>query len=266
MKKSATFYGGEVYLDEVKFVNLNSSDKNVDGLKTGTVNVAFLRTPPSVANSKADKSLGGFDSFIQAGGMLLMNQGVKLTCKDGKPEPLCTGKPDGSDLDHAEHGRRQGPCGGGRGLDPAVINTRVNDGKGLPNNALFDSNFTTEPGCRRRQARCRRGEEVARRGQGGRLRAARSACLCTNQPERVALAQTLETQLKAVGFDVDGPRRHRHGDPDHRDHHQEGLRPRLLGLSIPNDDTAILALVQNFWSASPNNRVGYSEPRVGCRR
>ncbi len=260
MKKSPSFYGGEVYLDEVKFVNLNSSDKNVDGLKTGTVNVAFLRTPPSVANSKADKSLGGFDSFIQGGGMMLMNQGVKLTCKDGKPEPLCVGKPDGQISTTPNTADAKVRAAVAAALDPAVINTRVNDGKGIPNNGLFDSNFSLNPGVagvKPDLAAAKKSlDEAKAAGHPGNIRVA-----CTNQPERVALAQTLETQLKAAGFNTSV-----RADIDTATQIGEIITKRdfdlgCWGMSIPNDDTAILALVQNFWSASPTNRVGYASPQ-----
>ena len=84
--------------------------------------------------------------------------------------------------------------------------------------------------------------------------------LCTNQPERVALAQTLETQLKAVGFDVTA-----RSDLDTAAQITEIVTNKdydiaCWGLSVPNDETAPLSLVQNFWSASPNNRVGYANP------
>ena len=259
MKKSPTFYGGEVYLDEIKFVNLNSSDKGVDGLKTGTVNVAFLRTPPSVFNSKADKTLGGLDSFIQGGGMMLMNQGVKLTCAAGKPEPLCVGKPDGALSTTPNTADAKVRAAVAAALDPAVINTRVNDGKGLPNNALFDSNFSLNPGVAGVKpdavAAKKFLDEAKAAGASGKIRVA-----CTNQPERVALAQILDTQLKAAGFETAV-----RADIDTATQITEITSKRdfdlgCWGMSIPNDDTAILALVQNFWSASPTNRVGYSSP------
>jgi ABC-type transport system substrate-binding protein len=74
----------------------------------------------------------------------------------------------------------------------------------------------------------------------------------------VALAQTVDTQLKAAGFDTNI-----RADIDTATQITEITTKRdfdlgCWGLSMPNDDTAILALVQNFWSQSPTNRVGYS--------
>jgi peptide/nickel transport system substrate-binding protein len=257
MKKSPTYYGGDVYLDEVKFVNLNSSDKNVDALKTGTMNVGFLRSPQSVANATADKTLGGVNSYIQAGGMLLMNQGVKVTCKDGKPDPLCVGKPDGAISSAPNTADAKVRAAVAAAIDPAVINTRVSDGKGIPNNALFDKNFTLNPGVdgvKPDAAAAKKSlDEAKAAGASSKIRLA-----CTNQPERVALAQTVDTQLKAAGFDTNIK-----ADIDTATQITEITTKRdfdlgCWGLSMPNDDTAILALVQNFWSLSPTNRVGYS--------
>jgi peptide/nickel transport system substrate-binding protein len=259
VKADPNYYGGAPYLDTIKFVNLNSSDKNVDGLKTGSLNVAFLRSPQSVTNAAADKTLGGVDNYIQGGGMLLMNQGVKLTCTGGKPDPLCTGQPDGplaTKPNTADAKIRQAVAAA---IDPAVINTRVSDGKGIANNGLFDKNFTTDPGVGGVKpdpaAAKKLVDEAKAAGASGNIRLA-----CTNQPERVALATAVDTMLKAAGMTPTI-----RADIDTATQITEITTKRdfdlgCWGLSIPNDDTAILALVQNFWSASPTNRVGYSSP------
>jgi peptide/nickel transport system substrate-binding protein len=258
LKKSPTYWGGEPYLDEIKFIVL-SSDKGVDGLKTGTVNVAFLRTAVSVDNSKSDKSLGGIDNIIQGGDMLLVNQGIKLTCAGGKPEPLCVGKPDGSITTTPATANAKVRQAVALAIDPAVINTRVNAGKGLPGTALFNKDFSLYPGVegpKADPAAAKKAlDEAKAAGFDGKIR-----ILCTNQPERVTLAQTLETQLKAAGFDVTS-----RTDLDTAAQITEIVTKKdfdiaCWGLSIPNDDTAALSLVQNFWSASPNNRVGYNSP------
>ncbi len=258
LKRSTSWYGGEAYLDTIKFVVL-SSDKGVDGLKTGTVNVAFLRTPVSVANSKAEKATGGIDNVIQAGDLLLVNQGTKLTCKDAKPAPLCTGQPDGQITTKPATANPLVRAAVAAAIDPAVINTRVNDGKALPTTALFQKDFSDTPGVEGIKADPAAAKKLLDQakaaGFDGKIRV-----LCTNQPERVALAQTLETQLKAVGFDVTA-----RSDLDTAAQITEIVTNKdydiaCWGLSVPNDETAPLSLVQNFWSASPNNRVGYANP------
>jgi peptide/nickel transport system substrate-binding protein len=256
MKSDPNYYGGAPYLDTIKFVTL-SSDKGLDGLKTGTINVAFLRTPPTVDASKADKSLGGFDNFIQAGDLLLMNQGVKITCAAGKPEPLCVGQPDGqitTKPNTADPKVRQAVA---LAIDPAVINQRVNEGKGYPSNGMFDKNFSNDPGVPGIKpdpaAAKKLVDEAKAAGYSGVIRLA-----CTNAPERVALAQAVDTMLKAAGFTPQIK-----SDIDVATQITEITSKRdfdlgCWGLSVPNDDTALLSYVQNFWSQSPTNRVGYS--------
>lgn len=256
LKKDPNYWGGEPYLDEVKFIVL-SSDKGLVGLKTGTVNVAFLRTAVTVADAKADKSLAGIDNIIQGGDLLLINQGIKLTCKDGKPEPLCVGKPDGQITTTPATANPKVRQAVALAIDPNVINQRVNEGKGMPGTALFNKDFIYYPGVdgpKTDPAAARKALEEAKAGGfDGKIR-----ILCTNQPERVALAQVLETQLKAVGFDVTT-----RTDIDTAAQITEIVSKKdfdvaCWGMSIPNDDTAALSLVQNFWSQSPNNRIGYA--------
>jgi peptide/nickel transport system substrate-binding protein len=259
MRKSPTYWGDEPYLDEIRFVTLAGSDASVEALRTGNVNVAFLRTPPSVERAKADASLGGIDSFIQAGGMLLMNRGVRVNCVDGKPEPACVGRPDGPAVTNPNTANEKVRRAAYLAIDPEVINQRVNDGLGIPSNGIFHSTFTDDPGVGGVDtdlAEARRLlEEAKAEGHSGKIRVT-----CTNQPERQALALALEAMLRGVGFDTEI-----RADIDTAT--QIGLVVSnrdfdlaCWGLSLPNDDTGILALVQNFWSASPTNRVGYANP------
>jgi peptide/nickel transport system substrate-binding protein len=259
MKKDPKYWGGEPYLDEIKFVDLKSSDKYVDGMKTGSINVAFLRTPTSVTAAKADKTLSGVDSFIEGGGLLLMNAGVKLTCKDGKPEPLCVGQPDGQLATKPNTLNPKVRQALALAFDPNVINQRVNDGKGVANNALFSKNFALYPGVDGLKpdaaAAKKLIDEAKAEGFGGTVRVA-----CTNQPERQALAQILDTQMKAIGLNPQV-----RADIDSTTQIGEIITKKdfdlgCWGVTVPNDDTGILGLVQNFWSASPTNRVGYANP------
>jgi peptide/nickel transport system substrate-binding protein len=259
MKADPTYWGGAPYLDEIKFVDLKSSDKYVDGMKTGSINVAFLRTPTAVFNAKADKSLGGFDSTIEGGGLLLMNAGVKLTCKDAKPEPLCVGQPDGPLATKPNTINPKVRQALALALDPNVINQRVSEGKGLANNALFGKSFELNPGVEGVKpdpaAAKKLIDEAKAEGFSGTVRLA-----CTNQPERQALAQIVDTQMKAIGLtpavraDIDSTTQI--GEIITKKDFDLGC----WGITVPNDDTAVLALIQNFWSASPTNRVGYANP------
>ena len=80
-------------------------------------------------------------------------------------------------------------------VDPAIINTRANEGKGIPNNGLFDKNFATDPGVGGVKpdpvAAKKLVDEAKAAGFNGKIRVA-----CTNAPERVALATALESMEK----------------------------------------------------------------------
>ena len=68
-------------------------------------------------------------------------------------------------------------------IDPAVINTRVNDGKALPTTALFQKDFSDTPGVEGIKADPAAAKKLLDQakaaGFDGKIRV-----LCTNQPER----------------------------------------------------------------------------------
>ena len=98
-------------------------------------------------------------------------------------------------------------------------------------------------------------EEAKAEGFSGTVRLA-----CTNSPDRQALAQIVDTQLKAAGVNPQV-----RSDIDVTTQIGEIITKKdfdlgCWGVTLPNDDTAILGLIQNFWSGSPTNRIGYNNP------
>src|SRR5262249_19055585 len=126
-----------------KFVN-NVQDggglQTFQALQTGTFNMAFLRDPAAVAAGH-DAKFAGVSTFEQGGGLLLINQGVSVTCAGGKPEPTCVGKPDGSVATNPPTKDSKIRQAIAAAVDPNVINQRGYAGKGLVSNQLFQSDF-----------------------------------------------------------------------------------------------------------------------------
>jgi peptide/nickel transport system substrate-binding protein len=145
LKRNEKYWGGEVPLDRVKIVTLNGGQATFDALKTGTIDVAFLRDPGPIQQSRTDKYAGA-DLAFSAGELLLVNNGTEVTCTGGKPEPICAGQADGSKIATKTPGSdprvRKAVA---LALDTKVLDQRVNDSKGLPATSLLAPSFPWDP-------------------------------------------------------------------------------------------------------------------------
>ena len=263
MVKNPDYFGGAPYLDGLKFVNSindGGGDQTMNALSTGTLNMAFLRDPASVAAGH-DKKFEGVSTFEQGGGMLLINLGVSVTCAAQKPEPLCVGKPDGvvaSNPPTKDLKIRQAIAAA---IDPKVINERGYSGKGLVGNQLFQSDFrwyTDTPGPPVNGDTAKRlVTEAKAAGWDGKVR-----LLYNSTPTGAALGLAAQTMLQNAGMTV--------SLDTSKDTVSQVQQVTVLkdfditgwGLAIPPDDGAVWALAQNFSSTSPSNRIGFKNAVV----
>jgi peptide/nickel transport system substrate-binding protein len=95
LKRNPNYWGGQVYLDGLKFVFIPGASQTYEALKAGTLQAAFLRDPKVVADAQA-AGYTGYEAVYSAGDTMLMNNGVKVACKGGQPAPICTGQADGA--------------------------------------------------------------------------------------------------------------------------------------------------------------------------
>jgi peptide/nickel transport system substrate-binding protein len=95
LKKNPNYWGGQVYLDELKFVPLVGATATYEALKASTVQVAFLRDAAVIAQAKSD-GFGGYENVLSAGETMVINNGVRVACSGGQPAPICTGQADGA--------------------------------------------------------------------------------------------------------------------------------------------------------------------------
>src|SRR4051794_38671675 len=88
MVKNPNYYGGQVYLDGIKFINPGDGGgtKSYDYFKSGTVNAGVIRVAAATAAARADKT-PNIDYPAQSGNILLLNQGIDVVCTGGKPAP-----------------------------------------------------------------------------------------------------------------------------------------------------------------------------------
>jgi peptide/nickel transport system substrate-binding protein len=82
LKKNPTYWDAPVYLDGLKFVVLTGGAATYDGFKAGTVQAAFLREAPVIAQTVGDKA-ANYSVENQLGTMVMINHGVSVTCAGG---------------------------------------------------------------------------------------------------------------------------------------------------------------------------------------
>ncbi len=202
LKKNPNYWGGEPYLDEIKFVPVSGAQQALDFLKAGAVQMAMLRD--AVAEDGA-RSAGfpGYEVVGSLGDMILVNNGLTFTCSKGQPAQYCAGKADGTSV-------RSTPPGADLrvrqaiqlAIDPKVVDERANSGKGNPATSLFDPSFPWDPGVKLPAPNLAQAktlvQEAKAAGWDGNLRLS-----CDNSPQRTAMALAVQAELGAAGIHVD---------------------------------------------------------------
>lgn len=265
MVRNPNYWGGQVYLDGFRIIPINDQggDKSYDAFKTGTVMSAYLRTPTTVEASKKDKSVGySFTETNHAGGLILLNMGVPISCSGGQPAASCAGKADGTQVPSNPPTKslkvRQAV---GAAIDPKQIDTRANNGVGAPGSELFQKDFNWDPGVPGPkydpEAAKKLVAEAKAEGWDGKIR-----MLYSNGQFAVDVAQVTATLLQAVGFTVDVDTSKDTTAQVVQVSTQKDFDLTGWGTNLTNDDGYIAALAQNLSSTSTSNRVGYKNDAV----
>ncbi len=197
--RNPNYYGGDVYLDGIKFVVLGSATANVDSLTTNGIQAAFL------LDAAAIKKLvdGGFvknASVATPGNVIAMNAG-EVPCKGGQPS-VCAGKADGETAivktATSDIRVRKAVVAA---IDPKVINERAYQGAASPSSSFFAGNPwdpKVEGPKYDPEAAKKLVAEAKAAGWDGKIR-----ILASNAPDAQAWAQAVAAQLGAVGMTPD---------------------------------------------------------------
>jgi peptide/nickel transport system substrate-binding protein len=256
MTRNAKYWGGQVYLDGLKFVNAGDGggQRTLDAFKTGTTQAAFLRAPDAVAAAK-DEKIAGQSTMNQMGAVLRFNTSLPVNCFGGKPEPICIGRPDGAGPLTAATKDLKVRQAIVAAMDPKVINDRAAGGKGLPGTELLQSDFPwyptgiTAPKYDPELAK-RYVAEAKAAGWDGKLR-------LLFQSSAQNLGITVQTLLQQVGIDASLD-----ASKDTAGFIAQYLTYRDFdvvgtGTSVSPDDGAVVNLAQNFASTSGSNVTGF---------
>jgi peptide/nickel transport system substrate-binding protein len=262
MVRNPNYWGGQVYLDGLRFVNFGDvgGPKSYDAFKSGAVQAAFLRQPDVVAQAHADKA-AGFSTMQNAGLGYLMNMGVTVNCVGAKPVPTCEGKPDGPTATNPPTKDLKVRRAVAAALDPKVIDQRANNGKGHAGSQLLQDDFRWAPGV----PGPKYDPELAKKlvaeaksaGWDGKLRV-----LENNSPQRQAAGLATQTLLQAVGIDVVLDVSKDSTGQIAQVTTAKDFDLAGWGFATSPDEGATWALAQNFSSTSSSNRVGYKNAVV----
>lgn len=260
LKRNESYWGGDVYLDEVRFVNIVGGAASYEALKADTVQVVFLRDPKAVTQAK-DDGYDGFENVQQASTILLMNNGVEVTCQGGQPA-ACAGQPDGTRI------ATQAPTTSklvrqaiAAAIDPKVIDERENAGYGEPDTALVQSTFPWDPGVPGPQFDLDKAKDLVAKakaeGWDGKVR-----LKCDNSPASQARALAVDTLLAAAGIELEVANTEDVSGTIGAVISRKDFDIACWGLSVPGDDGGIFQLDYFFSSTSASNRTGYKNPAM----
>ena len=231
-ERNPNYYGGEVYLDGLKFVLLNGSSATYDGLKTGTLQAALLREPTVYAQSKKD-GFGTVDIPQIGGNLMIMNSGIDITCAGATTAgvPLCAGQPDGTVVKTKTPTRdinvRKAVAAA---IDPKIVVDRAYQGVGDPNSRALRQ-LRLRPEGHGSEVRPDRSQAIGRRRQGGGL-GRQDPPDRRQRPDQRCVDASSHTAAHRRRHGRAGVQRHRHQRRRGQGAHTARLRPRQLGSRV----------------------------------
>jgi peptide/nickel transport system substrate-binding protein len=199
--KNPDYWAGPVHLDGLKFVTLAGAQITYESVKSGQLQVGFLREAPAIIEAEEDESVNTITNVLGMGGIALLNNG-QVTCRGGRGGSVCADKPDGIvDLQKATGDVRVRQAIAAA-LNVDTMNQRRNEGEGLAGTAIFlegplAGDETAEYNAD--EAKKLLDEYKAETGWNGAIKV---TCLDTGSGP--AFVQAMEAMLNSVGFQVTG--------------------------------------------------------------
>ena len=259
LERNPNYWGGDVYLDGMKFVLLASEPSRYDALKTGTLNAALFRDPAIYAQSKKD-GMSTVDIPQIAGNLMIMNSGIDITCTapTAASIPACAGQPDGTKVQTKTATRDPNVRKAiAEAIDPKIVVDKAYQGAGIPNSSPF-TNFQWDPkvpAIKVDVADAKKLVTAAKAaGWDGKLR-----LIGGNDATSTAWVQAIKPQLEAVGMEVLASNDTDINGVVAKVLTQKDFDAATWGLGLSDEsDANYTQLLGSFGSAS--KRYGYSSP------
>lgn len=260
--RNPNYFGGQVYLDGLKFIYPGDAGgtKTLDFFNAGTVQTAFLRTPQAVTAAIQQK-IQGIHFPAQGGAGMLFNVGEPVNCSGGKPAPICTGKPDGPTPSNPPTKDINVRKAIQAAIDPAAIDQRANQGTGMPGSELLQKSFTWYPNVPGPKYDPNVAKQYVAKakadGWDGKVRV-----LANNTPTGQATGLAIDAMLKAVGIDDQLNISDDAGQMTLQYVVQHDFDIVVTGFATSNDEGGMVALLQNFSCHATSNRIGFCDPAL----
>jgi peptide/nickel transport system substrate-binding protein len=260
LKRNPSYWGGQVYLDELRFVVIAGAAPTYEAMKADTLQVAFLREADVVKRVQSEAPDQNYLNLQWLGGVTVMNNG-KVNCKGGVPPAVCQGKPDGVvDIatPTADRRIRQAVA---YAFNLPELDRRINNGTGFPGSEFFQEGSRWQspgPIVEYNPEKAKQlVEEVKKEGKwDGTIRVN-----CHNAPSRREWAVAAQTFLTAVGFKVVVK-----NDYDVAALVNDVLNNKAFDLACYGMTTAEeapeVSVQQVFLSSSPGNVMNFSVPAI----
>lgn len=259
LERNPNYYGGDVYLDGLRFVLISGgAAANYQAMKANSLQAAFVRDPVVVAQAKSD-GYGTVDIPAVAGSVIVMNSGVKVSCAGGKPA-VCAGVPDGTKVavptSTADVRVRQAV---GAAVDPNLINQRVYNGTAQATSALF-VNTPFDPKVAGPKYDLNHAKQLVQDakadGWDGKIR-----LLGANDPQTSLLVLTISAMLQQAGMNPVTDTTKDTAAVSAQVLVQNAFDLVIFGIGTTDEaDGNYTQLLANFGGSSP--RYGYSNPEL----
>ncbi|NRI67033.1 ABC transporter substrate-binding protein [Rhodococcus sp. MS16] len=230
------YYGGAPNIDQLKLISIVGAQPTAEALKTGGIDAAYMRTLTPILDLIENGNPGFID--IPSLGYI-----ANVNMAEGRP---------GSDLRV-----RQAMA---LAIDPETLNTRVNNGNGLPGQEIFQDtsrwhNDVATTGIDPAKAK-ELLDQAKADGYDGKV-----TYVAIQEPSAQATALAVQAMLNAVGFDVQIEYVTSASDVTKRvlvDHDYD-MGTGALSLS---EADPFERLYTNLKTGGRNNATGYSDPQM----
>jgi peptide/nickel transport system substrate-binding protein len=261
MKRNPNYWGDPAHLDGLDFRQIGGGSQVVEALAANTVQAGYLRDAIPVAAAKS-KGFGALTGVTSTGEMILINNGLSVTCAAGAPAPACTGKADGTKIVPPVPGSdlkvRKAIAAA---IDVNVVNQRANDGKGVAATSLFAPSFPWNPGIDLPKFDAKKARDLVTEAKAAGWNGTVRFTCGVEDAIRAAESLAVSTLLEAAGIKVNTDR----ASVPVNEQVADVITKRdydlaCWGLQATPDDGASSQFDQFLRSTSASNRGGYASP------
>lgn len=239
LKAKTDYWGGPVCIEKLNFVQIKGAQATYDALKKDELQAAFLREPRVIAQARKD-GMAGYATLQHGGEMLVVNNGVD----DTKPAT-------------ADVRVRQAIA---HAIDVSVVDQRVNEGTGIPSNAIFPKQSRYFQGLEGPKYDLDEAKKLVQAAKADGKWNGTIRFSCDNSPMRIETAITIKAQLEAAGFKVELDNGMTIGDLITKVRVDKDFEIACWGL---NSTEALpwVKLDELYNSENPSNHTGYANPK-----